>query len=75
MTKYIKLRVKADAKKNTIKQKAIDTFIVEVREPARDGRANRAVLTMVAKTLGLESGKLHLIKGAHSASKIIEVKI
>lgn len=71
--KYLKLRVEADAKEDLLTRKMPDTFIVKVRKPARDGQANRAALAMVAKALGLVPGRLRLIKGAHSPSKLIQV--
>ena len=72
--RYLKLRVEADAKEDTLVRKSLDTFMVRVREPAQAGRANRAALAMVAKALGLVPGRLRLVKGAHSPSKIVEVR-
>ena len=48
--------------------------MVRVRAPAQAGRANRDALAMVAKALGLVPGRLRLVKGAHSPSKIVEVR-
>ena len=71
---YLKLRVEAGAKENALTRKSPDTFIVRVREPAQNGRANRAALALVGRALGLDPGRLRLIKGAHSSSKIVEVR-
>jgi uncharacterized protein len=70
---YIKLRVHPGAKKNELNRKAPDLFEVWVKAPASDGRANRACLSLVAAALGLPAGRLRLIKGGRSPSKIIEI--
>lgn len=67
---YIKVKVHAGEKKNLVEQKAADSFEIWVKAPAQQGRANEAVKTLLAQTLGIEINKLSLIKGATSAAKI-----
>nr|AEQ20591.1 YggU family protein [uncultured bacterium CSLF42] len=71
--RYIKLKVQAGARENAVQVKTEDSWAVSVKEPAEDGRANRAALSLVAAHLGMPANKLRLIKGAHSPAKIVEV--
>ena len=70
---YIKVKVHADEKKEQIIQKSPDTFEVWVKAPAREGRANIAVIKLLATTLGKEAKLFRLIKGATSPAKIFEI--
>ena len=69
----LKLRVHPDAKRDEIVRKAPDLFEVWTREPAERGRANAACLAMLGKALGIPAGRIRIVKGAHSPSKIVAV--
>lgn len=71
---YLKVKVRAGARRTAFVEKSPDSFTIDVKEPAENGRANRAVLERLAKHLGLPVGKLWIVKGAHSPSKIIDVR-
>ena len=71
---YIKVKVHADEKKEQIIKKNPDTFEVWVKAPASQGRANIAVIKLLAKTLNIEAKLFKLIKGATSPSKIFEIR-
>jgi uncharacterized protein (TIGR00251 family) len=44
---------------------------VKVAAPAEDGRANAAVLALLAKSLGLPKSALSLVKGERDRSKVV----
>ena len=48
-------------------------LVVAVREPATDGRANRAVTDALATALGLARGDVRVASGAASRRKVVEV--
>lgn len=75
MDVYLKLKAHAGAKDDRLIRKGPDRFEVWVREPAEDGRANRAVLALLSKHMGVPAGRLWIIKGAHASSKIVAVKV
>ena len=75
MDSYLKLKVHAGAKKDRLIRKGPDRFEAWVREPAEEGRANRAVLALLSKHPGVPTGSLWIIKGAHAPSKIVAVKV
>ena len=48
-------------------------LVVAVREPATDGRANRAVVDAVARALGVRHGAVRVAAGTSSRRKVVEV--
>ncbi|MGA2838548.1 MAG: DUF167 domain-containing protein [Acidimicrobiales bacterium] len=48
-------------------------LVVRVREPATDGRANRAVVEALAAALGVPRGAVQVAGGASSRRKVVEV--
>jgi uncharacterized protein len=48
-------------------------LVVRVREPATDGRANRAVVEAVADALGVARGTVRIATGFTARRKVVEV--
>ena len=71
---HLRLKVHAEAKAEKLVDKGSDRFEIWVRAPAEAGRANKAVLSLLAAHLGIPSGRLWIIKGAHQPTKIIAIK-
>lgn len=67
------VKVKPKAKKNEIKQINEVNFIVSVVEPPEKGKANQAVLNLVAGYFGVSQSMVSIVFGAASRNKIIEV--
>ena len=70
---YIKVRVTAGAKKESFEKVSDDHFVVSVKEPAEQNRANKRVIELVALHFGVPTGKVRLISGHHSPSKIVDI--
>ena len=51
-----------------------DVLHVWVTEPAIEGRANRAVLRVVADELGVPPGAVSLARGERGRDKVVEVE-
>ena len=49
-------------------------FVVCLKSPAIEGKANRELVSYLAESLGLKSGDISIISGAGGRKKIIEVK-
>lgn len=47
---------------------------IRVREPARDGRANQAVLEAIAQFFGVPAARVHLEGGASDSRKLVWVQ-
>ncbi|MBI4993391.1 DUF167 domain-containing protein [Candidatus Wolfebacteria bacterium] len=48
-------------------------FKVWVKEPAKEGKANEAVIRALAKYFGVPKSAVNIISGAASKQKIIEI--
>ena len=70
---YIRVRVTADAKKESFKKLLENSFLISVKEPAEQNRANARVLLLVAEHFGIESKQIRIISGHHSLGKILSI--
>lgn len=70
---YIRVRVSAGAKRESLEQTADDSFLVSVREPAEQNLANKRVLELVALHFGVSPKQIRIISGHHSPGKILSV--
>ncbi len=70
---YIKVRVSASSKKESLEQLKTDSFKVSVKEPALRNLANTRVRELVASHFKIAVGKVKIISGHHSPSKILSV--
>lgn len=68
----ISVRVIPRSSKNEISQEG-ETFKVRLTAPPVDGAANEALLTLLAERLGISKRSLHIIHGATSRQKIIQL--
>lgn len=51
-----------------------DTLKVKVKAPAEKGKANKAIIKVLEKTLDLPKGSIHITSGTTSSRKVIEIK-
>jgi len=70
---YIKVKVKTNAKKDNIVKKSEDHFDISVKEPAERNLANKKVLELVRTYFKVYNGKVRIVSGHHSPSKIISL--
>ncbi|MDP3947781.1 MAG: DUF167 domain-containing protein [bacterium] len=49
-------------------------YVVAVREPAREGKANRATLAALADHFGVSPSAVEIVSGHTSRIKIVEVE-
>jgi uncharacterized protein (TIGR00251 family) len=50
-----------------------DGFLVRVKEPAKEGKANRAVIKLLAEHFGVSQRQVVISSGFGSRNKVIEV--
>lgn len=72
---YMKLNISAKPNSREVKVEKIDEseFVVCVKEPPVQGRANRAVIDALAEYFGISKGRIKIISGWTSRNKIIEI--
>ncbi len=72
---YIKVKVQAGAKKETIEKKNKDTYLISVREPAERNLANTRVCDLIASYLGISIRNIRIISGHQNPSKILSINL
>lgn len=68
----IQVKVKANSKTEEVNQVG-DNFIVKVKEPPKEGRANQAVIKLLAEHFELPQSQVRILSGFRSKNKIVEV--
>ena len=71
----LRLRVHPKARKNAITGLRGDALKVSVTAPPEDGKANDAVLRLLAEALDIPLSSVELVSGAHSRDKVVEVAL
>ena len=72
---YIKVKVTAGARKESVVKKSDDEYLVCVREVAERNMANGRVIEIVAGLFSVPKGKVRIISGHKSPSKILSVML
>ena len=72
----IKVKVSANAKKESVVKKSNDLFKISVKEPKERGQANKRVLELVRKYFTMYTiGSIKIVSGHHAQNKIINIDI
>lgn len=71
----IHVKIKPDSKVDKIVQKNDTSFIVHVKEPAEDNRANKRMIELVADKFGIVKSKVRIVTGHHQPSKILDILV
>jgi len=69
---YIKVFVTPGAKREKVEEKG-ETLVITVREPASHNLANTRVRTLIAERFGKPLGKVRILTGQRSRSKMISI--
>ncbi len=73
MAQKIAVTVKPNAKKAEVTKLSDAEYRVAVRPPAQDGKANEAVIDLLADYFGIAKSALKIIRGHSSRHKLLEV--
>jgi len=69
----IQVKVKPNSKTDEVSQEG-DSFIVKVKEPPKEGKANQAVIKLLAQYFGVPQSQVRILSGLRSRNKVIEVR-
>jgi len=67
------VKIKPNAKEEKIKKLSETNFEICVKEPPMKGRANGAVVKMLARQFGVPVSSVHIVIGHSSRQKIVEI--
>jgi uncharacterized protein YggU (UPF0235/DUF167 family) len=68
------IKVVARSSADRVAGKYDDSYKIQVRAPAEGGRANEAVLKVLADALGVKVGQLQIISGHTHTRKVVGVE-
>ena len=68
----IQVKVKPNSKSAEVIQEG-ESFIVKVREPPKEGKANHAVIRLLAEHFGVPQSRVRILRGFKSKNKVVEV--
>lgn len=68
------VKVKPNAKRGCVAQLDAAHFEISVTEPARQGKANHAVMRALAEHVRAPLSRVRLVSGAASRNKIFEIQ-
>jgi uncharacterized protein (TIGR00251 family) len=69
----IHVKIKPDSKEDKIVEKNEMSFIVYVKEPAEDNKANRRLIELMAEKFNIVKSKVKIVTGHHAPSKILDI--
>jgi uncharacterized protein (TIGR00251 family) len=68
----IEVKVKPNSKTEQVSQVGA-SFMVEVKQPPKEGQANQAVVKLLAQHFGVPQSQVKILSGLRSKNKIVEV--
>jgi uncharacterized protein (TIGR00251 family) len=68
----IQVRVKPNSRTEEVSQEG-DSFIIKVKEPPKEGKANQAVIKLLAEHFGVPQSQVRILSGFKSRNKVVEV--
>ena len=69
----ITVKVKPNSRTNEVIQDN-NEFVVKVKDPPKEGKANRSVIRLLAEYFKVTTGSVRIIGGTASRNKIIEIE-
>lgn len=74
MTKRISVKITPNAKKEAIIEEGNNCFKVKVGAPAIEGKANQAMIKMLAEYFDIPKSRIKIARGEFAKNKIIEIE-
>ena len=69
----ISVKAKTNAKKESVEKIGDKEFVVSVKEPPVDGRANWAICRIVADYFGISPSRVNIVSGQSAKNKILDI--
>ena len=68
----IQVKVKPNSKTDEVSREG-DSFIVKVKEPPKEGKANQAAIKLLAEHFGVPQSRVRILSGFRSRNKVVEI--
>ena len=70
----LKLKVKPGSRDESLTEQADGTWLARVKAPPVDGKANAALITLVAAHFGLRKSQVSIKSGASGRMKLVQLE-
>ena len=70
----LKVKVKPGAREETLSQLADGSWLAAVKAPPVDGKANAALIALVARQFGLRKAQVSIRSGASGRMKLVKLE-
>jgi uncharacterized protein (TIGR00251 family) len=68
----IQVKVTPNSKTEELSQEG-NSFIVKIKEPPREGKANQAVIKLLARHFGVPQSQVRILTGFRNRNKVVEI--
>ena len=68
----IQVKVKPNSRTEEVSHEG-DSFIVKVKEPPHEGKANQAVVKLLAEHFGIPKSQVRIVSGFTSKNKVVDI--
>jgi uncharacterized protein (TIGR00251 family) len=68
----IQVNVKPNSKTEEVSREG-NSLVIKVKEPPKEGKANQAVIRLLARHFGVPQSRIKITGGIRSKNKVIEV--
>lgn len=69
----VSIKAKVHARENAVERIDDTTFIVHTTEAPEKGKANRAIMKLVAEHLDIPASRIRIVRGIASQKKLLEI--
>lgn len=69
----ISVKVKANSKEEKVSKIALNELAVSVKAPAKEGKANTAVIRLLSEYFDVPKTRLQILRGHKSRNKVLEL--
>ena len=69
----ITIRIKPNSRQEAVTETANNEFLLNVKAPAIEGRANKAAIELLSEYFVIPKSRISIIKGLKSRVKVLEI--
>jgi len=70
----LRLKVKPGSREEALSEQEDGSWLARVKAQPVDGKANEAVVALVAKHFGLRKAQVHIMRGASGRTKLVQLE-
>lgn len=68
------IKVKPNSKESKVEKTAEGEFVVRVKAPPKEGKANKEVITLLSEYFGVQKAQIEVVSGHAGKNKVVEIQ-